>query len=329
VKKLSDIGERKAIQIIANILSKKGKQVEIGDDCAVLDYGEDFLLVSTDLVTEKSHIVEPMTPWQVGWFAVSINLSDLAAKGGEPLGLVLSVGLPKDTSTSFLKMFIRGAQECADFHDTSIIGGDTKENPTIIICGTIVGRVKKNEFMGRKGAKPGDIVAVTGSLGRAGAGYYALEQGAIDEELLKGLFEPRPRLKEGRALARKRVVSSCMDISDGLSSSIYQLREMNGVGFEIASEQLPLAPALLELSKREKQLDVYKYALHYGGDYELLLTVPPEKFETAVDCIKKTGTRLTAIGRVTSEKDYVCVIKHDSKRILPDEGYEHFRNHTF
>jgi len=324
VKKLSDLGERKAIRLISNILSRGDEAVGIGDDCAALDFGEEYLLISTDMISKKTHVPEIMTPWQIGWFVVAINLSDIAAKGGKPLGLVLSLGLPGDTSVSFLEELTRGADECATTYRTSIIGGDTKENPSVTICGTVFGTVKKDEFMSRKGTKPGDIVAITGTLGKAGAGYYAIQSSIENDEILKGLLEPKPRINEGIALAREKVVSSCMDISDGLSSSLYQLQELNNVGFEIAKEKIPLSRMLIKLAREDENLDVYKYCLHFGGDYELLLTIPPSEFEKAQRNVEKTGSYLTNIGQVTKGNE-VCIIDDNVKKILPNEGYEHFR----
>jgi len=324
VKNLSDLGERRAIRLISNILSKGDEAVGIGDDCAALDFGEGYLLISTDMISKKTHVPEIMTPWQIGWFVVAINLSDIAAKGGRPLGLVLSLGLPRDTSDSFLEELTRGADECATTYGTSIIGGDTKENPSLTICGTVFGTVKKDEFMGRKGAKPGDVIAVTGTLGKAGAGYYAMQSNMEDPRMLEGLLEPKPRLEEGMTLAREKVVSACMDISDGLSSSLYQLQELNNVGFEIGREKIPLSQMLVKLAGENKNLDVYEYSLHFGGDYELLLTVPLDEFEKVQRSVEKIGNRLTNIGQVTKDSD-ICVVDGRVKKTLPNKGYEHFR----
>jgi len=324
VKKLSDLGERKAIRLISNILSKGDEAVGIGDDCAALDFGEEYLLVSTDMISKKTHIPKIMTPWQIGWFVVAVNLSDIAAKGGRPLGLVLSLGLPTDTSEAFLEELTRGANVCATTHGTSIIGGDTKENPNVTICGTVFGTVKKDEFMSRKGAKPGDIIAVTGTLGKAGAGYYLMQSDMEDPRISKGLLEPMPRINEGIALAKEKVVSSCIDISDGLSSSLYQLQELNNVGFEIEREKIPLSQMLLKLAAENENLDVYKYCLHFGGDYELLLTIPPDEFEKAQRSVETTGNYITNIGQVTKDNE-VCIIDSGVKKLLPNEGYEHFR----
>lgn len=319
MKKLSDLGERKAIQIISDILSKGKVAVGIGDDCAAFEFEKNYLLVTTDMISKKTHIPKMMSPWQIGWFIVAINLSDIAAKGGKPLGLVLSLGLPKNTSESFLRELIKGADKCATQHDAMIVGGDTKENNEITLCGTAFGLVKKDEFMARKGTKPGDIVAVTGTLGNAAAGYYALKHGIKDRQMLKGFLEPTPRLKDGMALAKTKVVTSSMDISDGLSSSLYQLRDLNKVGFEIDKEKIPLSLML----KRKKGFDAYYHAMHFGGDYELIVTMPKNRFMEAQRAVEKTGNNLTQIGRVT--KDKKIMIKTNNKtRVLENKGYEHF-----
>jgi thiamine-monophosphate kinase len=328
VKKLSDIGERKAIRFISNILSKGDVAVGIGDDCAALEYGDDYLLISTDMISEDTHVSKKMTPWQIGWFMVAINLSDISAKGGKPLGLVLSLGLPKDTTDVFLEELIKGADKCATIYNTSIIGGDTKENPNLTISGTILGIVQKNEFMPRKGAKPGDVVAVTDALGKAGAGYYAIQHDIDDGVILEGLLEPKPKIQEGIALAKEKIVTSCMDISDGLSSSLYQLQDLNNVGFEIEREKIPLSSNLLRLSKEDKNLDVYRYGLHFGGDYELLLTIPKDEFEKAQKTVEKTGGRLTNIGKVTDENQ-IRISYKGVKKVLPNRGYEHFKAFNF
>ena len=327
MKKLSDLGERKVIQLISKILSKGYEDVGIGDDCAAFSFNDDYLLVSTDMISGKTHIPKIMSPWQMGWFIVAINLSDVAAKGGKPLGFVLSMGLPRNTTDSFLKEIITGAESCVKKYDLSIVGGDTKESGDITLCGTVFGTVKKDYFMARKGCKPGDIVAVTGDLGRAGAAYYAIQHDIKDKKILKGLLEPVPRVKAGRVLAEAKIVTSCMDISDGLSSSLYQLMELNDIGFEIDKEKIPISSSLKKLSKTY-DLDVYDYAVHFGGDYELLLTIPSDKFEKAKKSLDSVGVSLTKIGHVTEEKK-VKIVENHVKNILKNKGYEHFKKPFF
>lgn len=328
VKKLSDLGERKAIQLISKILSEGNAAVGIGDDCAAIEFDNEYLLISTDMISQKTHIPDEMTPFQIGWFIVAINLSDIAAKGGKPLGLVLSFGLPKETSETFLKELTKGADSCATAFDTYIVGGDMKEACEITICGTAFGVVKKDEFMPRKGVQPGDIIAVTGTLGKAGAGYFNLKNKTLNKNIARALLEPVPKLKEGRLLAQQKCVTSCMDISDGLSSSLYQLQELNDVGFEINRSNIPLASELLQLKKKEKGLDVYNIALHSGGDYELLLTIPPDRFEKVKDVMEKNDASLIAIGKITRNKDIV-INDGDKKKLLENKGYEHFTHHIF
>jgi len=328
VKKLSDLGERKAIQLILKILTKGDAAVGIGDDCAAIDLGKEYLLVSTDMISERTHIPKEMTPFQIGWFIVAINLSDIAAKGGEPLGLVLSFGLPKNTTELFLTELTKGADACATKFDTRIIGGDTKETGEINICGTAFGVVKKDEFMPRKGACPDDVVAVTGTLGKAGAGYFNLKDKILDKDISKALLEPIPKLKEGRLIARQKCISSCMDLSDGLSSSLYQLMELNNVGFEIDQSKIPLSSELLQLKKKKSDLNVFDFALHFGGDYELLLTIPEGYFEKTKKIMEKNGADLFAIGKVTEKKE-ITISRGKDKKILENKGYEHFKSHNF
>jgi thiamine-monophosphate kinase len=182
--------------------------------------------------------------------------------------------------------------------------------------------------MSRTGACPGDVVAVTGMLGKAGTGYYALKQKKKEKKLSKALLEPQPRLKEGRLLAQHQVVTSSMDLSDGLSASLYQLQELNAVGFEIWKDALPIDSELFNLSGKNQNVDPYSVALHFGGDYELLVTMPEEIFEKIKKILKNHGVDLTAIGTVTKKKTIVLCDK-DSKQILENKGYEHFRKHRF
>ncbi|HDM66772.1 MAG TPA: thiamine-phosphate kinase, partial [Thermoplasmatales archaeon] len=236
---LADIGERGIIKIIENILSRGSEVVGIGDDCAAFEFQGEYLLVSTDMVTRSTHLPVEMKPWEIGWFITAVTLSDIAAKGGSPLGMVLSLGLPRETTEDFIIELMRGADSCIRKYGASIVGGDTKENEELTLCGTALGVVPKNEFMGRKGLQVGDVLAVTGVLGKAAAGYLSLQSGILDENVRKGLFQPHPRIWEGRSLSKSNRVHACMDLSDGLSASLYQLMELNGLGFEVDAEKIP------------------------------------------------------------------------------------------
>jgi thiamine-monophosphate kinase len=328
VKQLKDLGERAAIRQIETILSKGTQHWGIGDDCAVIPFGKHYLLVTTDMISQRTHLSAQMTPYQMGWFLVAINLSDIAAKGGTPLGVLCAFGLPKTTNETVLTELTKGANACAIHYGTTIVGGDTKETTEITLSGTAFGTVKKNEFMPRQGASPGDIVAVTGYLGSAGLGYYALQKNSREQKQAKALLEPHPRLKEGRLLAQTHSVTSSMDLSDGLSASLYQLQEINAVGFEINKDQLPLASGLKKRFTQYTQIDPYVIALHFGGDYELLVTIPPKKFEKTQQIMHKHGILLSPIGIVTKQQK-ILLNENNKKKILPNKGYEHFKKHVF
>ena len=328
MKRLENIGERAAIRHIEKILRKEKNSLGIGDDCAAIDLGTTYLLVTTDMISQQTHIPPQMTPYQMGWFLVAVNLSDLAAKGGTPIGIVCSYGLPKTTSEQFLIQLTKGANACAVQYKTTIVGGDTKESTEVTLCGTAFGTVKKNEFMPRKGAQPGDIIAVTGSLGKAGLGYYMLKKNPAEKKLSKGILEPRPRLTEGRLLARLHIVNSSMDLSDGLSSSLYQLQDLNDVGFEIEKNNLPLTKGLNRQFQKTHGVDPYTVALHFGGDYELLITLQLKNFNKTKQTLQRHGILLTAIGLVT-EKKKILLIENGKKKPLPNKGYEHFKTHRF
>ncbi len=325
MRTLSDIGERGLIEIIQRVISKGYEAVGIGDDCAAFKLDDIYLLISTDMVTRSTHLPSQMTPWEVGWFTAAVTLSDIAAKGGDPLGMVLSLGLPLDTSEDFLVDMMRGADACVRKYNTSIVGGDTKEDKELTLCGTAIGVVPQVEFMSRRGIEVGDIVAVTGSLGKAAAGFLSLQKNVEDERFRRGLFKPEPRLREGRRLAKTRLVHSCMDISDGLSASLYQLMEINDLGFEIDSSKIPLADTLLEITE-DSRVDALNYALHFGGDYELLLVIPPDALPILQRELSFTGTPLTEIGVARKDRKILLSGK-DGSTILENLGYEHFKSH--
>lgn len=323
VQTLKELGERGLIKLASSIISKDDMNYTIGDDCAFISLDKSILLVSTDMVSQHTHFSSAMRPWDVGWFVTAINLSDLAAKGGIPLGVLLAYGLPKNMLVSDFKEIVKGADTCATTFHTSIIGGDTKEHPTMVITGTSIGIVDKEECMTRKGAKAGDIIVVTGTLGKAAGGFLSHTQGKGYEHLL-GLIHPNPRISEGRNLAATKKVHCCMDISDGLSSSLYQLQNLNTVGFDIMVSDLPIDPILSSLSTTNDEQK--EYALHFGGEYELLMCISEDSYPELKKAVAPTP--LTSIGRVTQKKS-INTIDEDKTCILENKGYEHFVNHHF
>lgn len=322
MKTVSDLGERKLISLAFQIYKEHNPDVDLSDDCAIIPINDEYFLATSDMISEKTHIPQGMTPWQIGWFVTAINLSDIAAKGATPLGLLLSLGMPKSYPEASFLNIIKGASSCATQYDTAIIGGDTKEHDSIVISGTALGKIHQDFFMSRKGAKPGDVIAVTGSLGKAAAGFYELQnfqkKGAVNS-----LCEPMPRIKEGRCLAKTQKVHCSMDLSDGLSSSLYQLAELNNVGFQIDQEKIPISQTLRYYAKTDSTLDEIHLSLHFGGDYELFLTVPSEYISLLQNKLAKYETSLTVIGKVTEEKKIFINTSEKKNIVLPNLGYEH------
>lgn len=325
MKQLQDIGERKLIQQIIEIIPTLNNTMGIGDDCAVIDFQDKYLLISTDMITQKTHIPSIMTPWDIGWFIAAINLSDLAAKAGTPLGFLLSMGLSKKMNVEDFHEIIKGVEHCLSTYNTSLIGGDTKEHESTVLNGTILGFVEKENYMPRFGAKKGDIIAVTGSLGKAAAGYIALDSESEEKEIIDGLIHPTPKINEGIKLGNTTKINCCMDLSDGLSSSLHQLKQLNNLGFQIYGEKLPISQQLKEITEH-KQKPSLEYALHFGGDYELLFTCSPDDFQKIKD--ETSIKTLTQIGTIINERD-VIITNEKGNFPLEDKGYQHFQPHFY
>jgi thiamine-monophosphate kinase len=322
--KLRDLGERKAVKLVQDILSDRSiDMASMEDDCAAIDFGDEYLLVTTDMITKHAHIPEKATPWQVGWHIIAINLSDIAAMGGEPLGLVVALGLPDSHDIKYLEGIVEGMNSCASNFNTSILGGDTKEVETLTLSGCAFGRVNKDEIMYRKGANPGDIVAVTGKLGNAGSAYQSLKNDLDIEKAIKDLMEVYPRVKEGMALSKSNAVSACMDISDGLASSIHQLSNLNDLGFKLDLSQIPISNEA-KANSIKLGISPEELALYFGGDYELLVTLKKDGLNATYEALDGIGTELTPIGEVIKDKKNI-LIKDGVSTLLEDRGYEHFR----
>jgi len=317
--KISELNERALIQRIAQLLPMHDKNIVVGageDDCAVLDIGgDDLLLVTTDMLHRKTDFPQQMSGWQIGWMSVAVNLSDIASKGARPLGILMAMGLPPDTELDFLEDIIKGMDDCARKFNTYILGGDTDSHDELTMTGTALGSIRRKLLVQRNGAKPGDIVCVTGNLGSAGAAIMFLDTGIfIEPKLFKALFEPVPRINEGIALVGTCAVSSMMDISDGLALSLHDIGRASNVGFKIYEDRFPVLPEVTAILEGDELLQAVVYT---GGDFELLFTVSPEKLG-----IVRSACPLTVIGEVIN--DGILIQRAGGIEELKGKGYEHF-----
>ncbi len=302
------LGERDLILRISEILGG----VE-NDDCALIDAGERYLAATTDMLHKRTDFPDIMNPWQMGWMAVAVNLSDIAAMGAQPAGVLIAAGLPPEADLYFIDELFSGFRDCASYYGTRIIGGDTDSHQELTITGTALGFVEKELVLRRRGARPGDLLCTTGALGGAGGGLWAWLQGLLESPFIEKLLEPEPRLAEGRALAKSRAITAMMDNSDGLALSLSDLAGVSRVGFVVYEERLPLAEGLVEALGRDGAVEM---ALHAGGDFELVFTVRRERLEAV-----RRASELTVIGEVVEEG--IWMEKCGERRRLEARGYEH------
>ncbi len=320
--------ERDIISLITGLLEPESKTGSVcrpvvgpgNDDCAVINVGGSGLLVATtDMLHRKADFPSGMTPYQMGWMSIAVNLSDIAAMGARPVGIMTALGLPPGLEVDLVKELVTGMSACARRYGTQIIGGDVDRHDELTIVGSALGMVDAGQLAMRKGAKPGDMVCVTGELGTAGAALEALQQGReVDPEVLEKFYMPVPRIVEGMALAGSGCLTSMMDISDGLALSLHDLAAASGVGFHIRASDIPVHRSVRDMATigdivvddkvvgdmvvddkvvEDMVVDdkVFEWSLYTGGDFELLFTLN-------TDCLENAGkvARFTVIGEVTA-----------------------------
>ena len=319
---LSDIGEREIVRRLI-VEFPSSSFIPPGDDCGAIEIDERLILLSTDTKSDETHFPPGFTAYDKGWSIAAANLSDIAAMGGVPVGFLIAYGLPRDTQFSVLRGMEAGIHACLSEFSTELVGADTKENRTLTLTGTAVGIVEKREVLLRKGSRTGDILCVSGTLGGAMLGLRSLKEGSGILSAEQKLRKPIPRIAEGRTLARSGSVTSCMDISDGLSSSLYELMRASGNGFELDAASIPMHDSLLETEIRdEEKIGV---ALNSGDEYELLFTVRPDSAASLHGLFKEEiGRDFVEIGRAIVERD-ILLSTATQKRRIEDFGFEHFR----
>jgi thiamine-monophosphate kinase len=314
--KANEIGEIGIIRRISKILRSR----YVGDDCAVLDMGGDYLVVTTDMLHRVTDFPREMTGHDIGWMSVAVSLSDVAAMGAKPIGIVAAMGIPGDTDVEMIDGIARGMDDCARTYGTEIVGGDTDQHQELTIVTTAFGRVDKDKVKLRSGTRIDDLLCVTGFLGTPAAGYKMLIEGraATEEDkkvLIEGFFRPKPRVAEGIRLSRSPKVTAMMDVSDGLGKSVYELSTSSQVGFLVDADKLPIREEAKKLAKtREELLDM---AICFGGEFELLFTVSPD----GIDQLE--GVDFTVIGKAVPEG----LTLDDKGMIKPItcRGYEHLK----
>ena len=328
--KLSDLGEFGLIDRIGKTAPRNAKRapIGIGDDAAALLLSPSAtLLATTDMLIEGVHFdLKTTDPYSLGWKAAAVNLSDIAAMGGVPRFCLTALGIPSSLTVEDISEFYRGVNACLKKFGTVLVGGDTcSSRKGLIISVTVLGEAEKMHVITRSGARPGDLLYVTGTLGDSGAGLEILRAGVRSQKpgarrLIEKHLRPVPRVAEGRKLAAAEIASAMIDVSDGLSSDLGHLCAQSGVGAEIFAEQVPLSKDL-RTAKGLKQPPV-EYALSGGEDYELLFTVPPGKIKK----LNAMTIAATKIGIITRVRSMRLIDDRGQGRPLTATGYDHFRS---
>ncbi|MDR2846313.1 MAG: thiamine-phosphate kinase [Candidatus Methanoplasma sp.] len=290
---LKEVGERALIRNLMGII-RPGPFLGPEDDAAIGNVDGGRIVVSTDIVTFERHFPSGMTYEQFGWTAAAVNFSDIAAMGAKPIGLLTALAMPDDMDEDDLYNMVSGMDQCAEFCNTHIIGGDTKPGPGII-AGTALGTLEGRAPLLRSGARPGDMVAVTGQLGSAAAAFAAVESGLGDEYQLSALMVPVPKVSEGLILSASGAVTSCMDLSDGLAEAAKSICRASHIGMELQREFIPEGDDVREISTMTGA-DLEELLLYWGGDYELMFTFEKEKLDT----LYSSDIEFSVIGMVTN-----------------------------
>ena len=327
--KLSDLGEFGLISQIEKAFRKKSARAPlgIGDDAAALFVSPGkTLLATTDMLLEGVHFDLAYTDYySLGWKSAAVNLSDIAAMGGVPRFCLTSLGIPEGISVEQLNEFYKGFKALIRKHKVDLVGGDTCSSEVdLVISVTVLGEVEKQNMLTRAGAKPGDRIFVTRTLGDSAAGLELLEAGARVQgpgarKLAEKHLKPVPRLEIGRKIALSGCATAMIDVSDGLSSDLAHICEQSGVGADVYAEKIPLSNEIKAAAKQLKTIPLH-YALSGGEDYELLYTVSPAKLK------KFRSLRIPAreIGVITRGEIDIIREGGERKRLEPT-GYNHFR----
>ncbi len=342
--------------------------VGIGDDCAVLAQGsrEKYLMVTTDMLVDGVHFTSLYSSFrQIGQKAMLVNISDIAAMGGSPTFAFLSLALPASLGMEQFDALTEGIIKTAKEYSISILGGDTNAaSPCpcffadsladfsakqaqvkahgLVINITLLGEVAVSELITRKGAKPDDLILVTGQLGDSAAGldllrtlngvtadkisldhHFDYHQDTYQQVILRHQV-PVVRLAEARLISQHHLATAMIDLSDGLAGDIRHICQQGGVGAMLWPDKIPVSETVKEIAGAMEKPSL-SYALSGGEDYELLFTVSPEKAGQVRELVEQTGTRVSIIGRIAEKKKGICLVDADGQTIpLFEYGFNHF-----
>ena len=325
---LREVGEFGLIERIARLVPRsKDVSLGIGDDAAaVTPMPGHHTLVTSDMLVEGVHFDLAYTDGAaLGRKSLAVNLSDIAAMGGVPRYFLLSLAIPRQTPVEFLDDFIGGMLGLAAEFEVALIGGDTCAALSgLTISVTLMGEQLPERVVRRAGARPGDFVFVTGTLGDSALGLELLRRGERSGGAIDRHLSPTPRVREGAALAAAGLPTAMIDVSDGLLADLGHILRLSGTGAAIRLDRLPLSADFL--ARRDSLApDPFALPLAGGEDYELLFTAPPSAEGSIRSLCTEFGTPVTVLGRITAETG-VTITTPDGRDYVPRQsGFNHFQ----
>jgi thiamine-monophosphate kinase len=299
----------------------------IGDDAAVLKPTLGMVQLATaDMLVEDIHFtLTTITPWQLGYKSLAVNISDIAAMGGIPRHALVSLGMPSQLPVSFVEQLYTGMKHLAALHHVNIVGGDTVASPkALVINVTVLGEVEPERVIYRSGARAGDVIVVSGTLGDSAAGLRILMQDMkvpCADFLIKAHVTPQPRVDIGR-ICSQYGVHSLNDISDGLASEIHEICNASGVGARIYEAKLPVSQALATFAA-EIGKEATEYVLYGGEDYQLIFTAAPQQIAD----MQRQLPHITVavVGEIIVKRGVTLISRDGTEQPILPRGYNHFR----
>ena len=299
----------------------------IGDDAGVIDLGENYLVITTDLLNKK-HFPKQMSYKQIGWKIITVNISDLAAMGAKPQGIVLAMALPSKLKENEYQELITGVLEACQYYNCPLIGGDTNTSNELTLTATALGIVKKKNLLPLSSAKPNDKIALTGPVGLTALGleyllskeYPETPKGfskEIFKPFVKNALEPKAQIFIVEKYAKHPMIRGATDITDGLARELQIISQKSNVGIMIYEDKI-LHPKELELIAKYYNKNPEEYLLHYGEDFELILIIDGE-----IDESDPILDDLEIIGEVTTGSELQIMKNNGNIEKLSPHGYEH------
>ncbi len=330
-KHISQVGEKELIKILLDkrdkklVVNDKKVQKSYHDDAALIKNVTNYTVISTDMLIQHTHFPKQMNPYQMGQKVVTVNVSDIIAMNATPQSILISMALPPEMTLKEYDELTDGILNKCEQYNITLIGGDINQNSEIILSGTSTGIIDE-EIKLQSNIKEGDLIGVSGELGGPAAALDLLyEKDNIPEEnkkeIIKTLLEPELPMKLSQTLRKyPDITTSITDITDGLAVELGHLSDKNKeIGFEIYYNKLPYNKNIEKVAEINNK-DLTDYLLHFGEEFELLMTINEEEYKKHEDELN-----LHIIGK-TNKSDKITLIKEDSVEIIPTRGYEHLKD---